>query len=432
MSAWLVVAYASGYFDGHRGTTVSLSPNDQERGSCMGVLGSFKLPNNLALGSWDERGADAASFCVDRCNACGPTACQFVSISLQYSDCSYYAACNLAALRTFPEGFRTLNVSDSKSTIHQLQHLPARQQSGRRACDWVTAGLRGVDAAAQTNITSTWSMCLYSGTLDSSGVSAAVKKHGCFECGLVRFMLQRLRDASSRHGATLVDIGANVGMYTLAAAAAGHTAHAFEPTPLTVQKLLRSIEVNGFGPLVTLYPMCLGASRVAVALAKSDSNQGFLSHRAGAGRVQLPMLRLDDVLAPIEARDVFLKMDIEGGECDAEKGMQALDASVPQSHAAHRWRSVGVRACHARMLLAVDAAKWLLPSPPLEGWAVPSCVVGAAASAIRPALRGEETVGPRLGSMLRRRGVPHQAGCLGESWRFSLNPCGERLQLERA
>lgn len=172
MSAWLVVAYASGYFDGHCGTTVSLSPNDQERGSCMGVLGSFKLPNNLALGSWDERGADAASFCVDRCNACGPTACQFVSISLQYSDCSYYAACNLAALRTFPEGFRTLNVSDSKSTIHQLQHLPARQQSGRRACDWVTAGLRGVDAAAQTNITSTWSMCLYSGTLDSSGEEA--------------------------------------------------------------------------------------------------------------------------------------------------------------------------------------------------------------------------------------------------------------------
>jgi FkbM family methyltransferase len=167
-------------------------------------------------------------------------------------------------------------------------------------------------------------MCLYSGTLDSSGVSAAVKKHGCFECGLVRFMLQRLRDASSRHGATLVDIGANVGMYTLAAAAAGHTAHAFEPTPLTVQKLLRSIEVNGFGPLVTLYPMCLGASRAAVALAKSDNNQGFLSHRAGAGRVQLPMLRLDDVLAPIEARDVFLKMDIEGGECEAEKGMQAF------------------------------------------------------------------------------------------------------------
>ena len=329
MSAWLVVAYASGYFDGHCGTTVSLSPNDQESGSCVGVQGSFKLPNNLALGSWDERGADAASFCVDRCNACGPTACQFVSISLQHSDCSYYAACNLAALGTFPEGFRTLNVSDSKSTISQLQHLPSRQQSGRRACDWVTAGLRDVDdrtkdAAELTNTSSTWSMCLYSGTLDSSGVSAAVKKHGCFECGLVRFMLQRLRDASSRHGATLVDIGANVGMYTLAAAAAGHTAHAFEPTPLTVQKLLRSIEVNGFGPLVTLYPMCLGASRAAVALATSDNNQGFLSHRAGAGRVQLPMLRLDDVLAPIEARDVFLKMDIEGGECEAEKGMQAF------------------------------------------------------------------------------------------------------------
>lgn len=59
--------------------------------------------------------------------------------------------------------------------------------------------------------------------------------------------------------AVLVDVGAGYGMITLAAAARGHHVHAFELGPGSLDALEASIERNGFGSLVQIHKVPLGA-----------------------------------------------------------------------------------------------------------------------------------------------------------------------------
>ena len=49
--------------------------------------------------------ATAAAWCLDRCSHC--RRCRFVSISLVFNDCSWYASCNTSRLHLVPSGFRS-------------------------------------------------------------------------------------------------------------------------------------------------------------------------------------------------------------------------------------------------------------------------------------------------------------------------------------
>jgi hypothetical protein len=60
-------------------------------------------------------------------------------------------------------------------------------------------------------------------------------------------------------GSILIDIGGNLGMYSLVAAAIGHAAHVIEAVPLNSLMLDASIRRNHFGNLATLYPTALGS-----------------------------------------------------------------------------------------------------------------------------------------------------------------------------
>jgi hypothetical protein len=57
----------------------------------------------------------------------------------------------------------------------------------------------------------------------------------------------------------VVDIGGNIGVYTLAAASQGHRVHVFEPVPLHVLMIQQSLRMNALDDLVTLcaYPQIL-------------------------------------------------------------------------------------------------------------------------------------------------------------------------------
>ena len=51
----------------------------------------------------------------------------------------------------------------------------------------------------------------------------------------------------------LLDIGANIGVFTVPAAARGHTVMAIEPFPPHLKLLKRSIEMNGLEEHVEIY-----------------------------------------------------------------------------------------------------------------------------------------------------------------------------------
>lgn len=133
---------------------------------------------------------------------------------------------------------------------------------------------------------------------------------GDWENGETEFMARCLRS-----GDGMVDVGANLGVYTLAACRAvgpsGHV-YAFEPMPRTAQMLGQSVADNGYGPRCTVFPMAVGASDRDVGFAVLDSNPGASHVAVSDFDFRVPCRALDSV--DLRHRVAFLKIDIEGLE----------------------------------------------------------------------------------------------------------------------
>ena len=137
--------------------------------------------------------------------------------------------------------------------------------------------------------------------------------HEDWENEEVRFVLSHLRP-----GDAFVDVGANVGVYTLQAARAvgpsGHV-YSFEPRPDTHGMLVRSIEDNGFTGRCTVFNVALGAREMNgdLNIQHNVLNPGstFISEREG-GPVRVR--RLDSLPIGDDRPVKVLKMDIEGFE----------------------------------------------------------------------------------------------------------------------
>lgn len=162
-----------------------------------------------------------------------------------------------------------------------------------------------------------WHMCLYAPAEDRF-VSGSIHATGGWETDMVTAMLRALR----RHpNSTLLDIGGNVGYYTLAAAAAGFDVDVFEPVPANAAMIQQSVARNGFTN-VRLHTGALGDRHGEVGMGLSaDANQGGVRHGAAVrSQTMLPSLPMDSVRAP-ETRPLYIKIDIEGSECEALQGM---------------------------------------------------------------------------------------------------------------
>ena len=205
-----------------------------------------------------------------------------------------------------------------------------------------------------------WPMCMHD-TLIDCHISFTIMRTGCWECPVLKEVLDILK---MHQNATLVDIGANIGYYSLAAAASGVVSrvHAFEASPRNALLLQESVTRNGWADKVTLHAFALGAATGMLRLGTSRRNQGGLHYTEAGGGTQVARIALDDVLPPA-TRPVFVKMDIEGAECAVVHGMRHfLRASVHiigfvvevgQSHTCcNEWCGGGglFRQLHARSL----------------------------------------------------------------------------------
>ncbi len=132
-------------------------------------------------------------------------------------------------------------------------------------------------------------------------------------------------------GETFIDIGANIGFHSLVAAArVGPEGRvlAFEPHPLNCELLEKSIAANRYTHLA-LHPMAVGdaAGELELLTTGAYSNgrlvPGGTPHEAANHYEKVPVVRLDDFLAGIDRIDL-IKMDIEGAEALAWRGMRGL------------------------------------------------------------------------------------------------------------
>lgn len=129
------------------------------------------------------------------------------------------------------------------------------------------------------------------------------------------------------NGGTLIDVGANVGWYSILAGLAGGCAYAFEPIQETYQVLCQNIALNG---LTTVKPYHAGLGEKVgtdsfyynrnVTGASSRVDLDFFSDGA-AKTIECPMDTLDHVCAQEQIEKIdLIKCDVEGGELFVYRG----------------------------------------------------------------------------------------------------------------
>jgi FkbM family methyltransferase len=144
----------------------------------------------------------------------------------------------------------------------------------------------------------------------------------------IRFVRRWLRP-----GMSAVDVGANYGVYTMAAATAvGRTGKvwAFEPTPRCADYLQRTIELNGFTQVI-LRREAISDQSGAVAFSltgQPELNAIAAPGAAGQDVATVQAVRLDEMAKVYDWRDIdFVKLDVEGHELQAIHGAAAFLAN---------------------------------------------------------------------------------------------------------
>jgi FkbM family methyltransferase len=148
----------------------------------------------------------------------------------------------------------------------------------------------------------------------------------------------------SKNNTLFVDVGANIGYFTLAMASLGHHVFAFEPMSRNTHKLIKSTLRNHFERRVTILQNAVSdTSGKMVFLKETDvTNQGNgqivqqLAHIAGTYGVEyVHTLSLSDVLLFIPGHCIqthILKIDVEGHEAAVIKGAESWLSSCMVKH----------------------------------------------------------------------------------------------------
>jgi FkbM family methyltransferase len=161
----------------------------------------------------------------------------------------------------------------------------------------------------------------------SDYLSRRVFLHDNFEREELRFAIDR-----SRAGGTILDVGANIGLYTVACAhAAGDRGRliALEPGPRTFRKLTETcalLELTN----VTLLQLAAGRASGTALLVSDRSKRDVHQHLVDArphdpeGDVQVESRRLDDVCGPDADAVTLMKIDVEGHELEVLAGAERI------------------------------------------------------------------------------------------------------------
>jgi FkbM family methyltransferase len=152
---------------------------------------------------------------------------------------------------------------------------------------------------------------------------------GKYERGVVRAFCEALTRLPPR--AAVVDVGANIGFYSVIAAARAQsfdgTVHAFEPNPRIFAELERNLTLNHFtnahsqcqavGDMIS--EMTLYVNENAITYSSLRRTQDFL-----AQEIRVPVTTLDAYAQTHDLKMGLLKIDVEGAELLVLRGAREI------------------------------------------------------------------------------------------------------------
>lgn len=146
--------------------------------------------------------------------------------------------------------------------------------------------------------------------------------------------VDRVLCAYARPGMHIVDVGANMGYYTVKLASivgAGGTVFAFEPNPEVFDVCLENLKINGLTAHAKVMPIALGDAKGTATLTRSRSNMAsanLLAEQDADVSFPVKVDTLDAALANGRPVDL-IKLDAEGFESFILKGAGKTLARSP-------------------------------------------------------------------------------------------------------
>jgi FkbM family methyltransferase len=192
-------------------------------------------------------------------------------------------------------------------------------------------------------------------------VSALINSHGLYDYNNMKLIQDLLRG-----GGTFVDIGANIGSYTLIGSEnSAAQVYAFEPHPITFQMLQKNIDLNQRNN-VSLHNVALGSSEGEVFL--TDRRGSSINHivpgsQRPPGTVAVPCHRMDHLCQIADITPQIVKIDVEGFEYDVLLGFGEFISSVQllmiEMNGLSDERSHGQREIHSLLLSKGFSGPWM-------------------------------------------------------------------------
>ena len=202
-------------------------------------------------------------------------------------------------------------------------------------------------------------------------ISRSINQEGCFECLILFSLLNALKKSPD---ASLIDIGGNIGMYSLYAASYGHNAITFEPMKINQEKICQSILSNiHFQDRITLIGAATSDSSASKyvdfntkGFKQAIAKKGDLNYGSGIvkefhsennapppgdrGVHYAHSLTIDSLQGtkhlPQPGSHIVLKVDVEGSECKALLGSLIYLSTVKIDYAAIELSYVRMQQCH--------------------------------------------------------------------------------------
>ncbi len=159
------------------------------------------------------------------------------------------------------------------------------------------------------------------GTLDFQFANYA------YEWGVKKFVYKHIKDYN-----VFIDIGANIGTYSILLVDKGLTGYAFEPVISNYDALVKNIKLNNIENKVTTFPFALGAEKrkagftfdpINTGASHLTANDDFLERVNNPEFVDIDIVPFDEISSNLNIKTddkVFIKIDVEGMEPHVLKG----------------------------------------------------------------------------------------------------------------